>query len=264
MRVIALEYHDVVPAGGFEESGFPGRAAATYKMVDSDFDAHLHALDAFPNERRRLASDLTPAVDVDGPLPLLLTFDDGGIGATLAADALERHGWRGHFLIATDYIGERTFLGAPALRELHERGHVLGSHSCSHPLRMSSCPWPMLLSEWSESVSRLSDILGAPVRVGSVPGGGYSRRVARAAAAGGLRTLFTSEPVVRTSVVDGCMVVGRFTLRSDSRPALARRYAAGNRRARLASWVAWNAKKVAKAGGGSAYLKARGWLLDRS
>ena len=262
MRVIALEYHDVVPAGGFEDSGFPGRAAATYKMLDTDFAAHLRELDGFGQERRRLAGAVSPTTVVDGDPPLMLTFDDGGAGARLAADVLERHGWRGHFLIATDYIGTRTFLGAPELRELHGRGHIIGSHSCSHPLRMSSCPWPALLREWSESVRMLSDILGAPVRVASVPGGGYSRDVARAAAAAGLRTLFTSEPVTRTNVIDGCAIVGRFTLRRDSPPVLARRYAAGSRRARLTSWAAWNAKKLAKAAGGSAYLKARGWLLD--
>lgn len=261
--MIALEYHDVVPAGAFEESGFPGRAAASYKMLDTDFAGHLQALAPFAAVRRLLATDLSPTREGEGLPPLMLTFDDGGSGARLAADALERHGWRGHFLIATDYIGAQTFLGKGALRDLHERGHIIGSHSCSHPLRMSSCPWDMLVREWTESVRILSDVLGARVTVASVPGGGYSRDVARAAAAAGLRTLFTSEPVVRTSVVDGCTIVGRFTLRRDSPPALARRYAAGSRRARLGSWVSWNAKKLAKASGGSVYLKARSWLLER-
>lgn len=261
--MIALEYHDVVPAGAFEESGFPGRAAASYKMLDRDFVAHLQALAPFPAERRRLATGLAQTPTGDGPAPLMLTFDDGGIGARIAADALELHGWRGHFLIATDYIGASKFLGKAALRDLHERGHIIGSHSCSHPLRMSSCRWALLVREWSESVRMLSDIVGAQVRVASVPGGGYSRDVGRAAAVAGLRVLFTSEPVMRTSVIDGCIVIGRYTLRRDSPPALARRYAAGNRSARLASWVTWNAKKLAKAGGGSAYLKARSWLLER-
>ena len=36
MRVIALEYHDVVVDEQFDESGFPGRAAASYKITRAE------------------------------------------------------------------------------------------------------------------------------------------------------------------------------------------------------------------------------------
>lgn len=265
MRVIALEYHDVVAPGRFDDSGFPGRAAGSYKMLEADFAAHLVALDAFGLERRALATALPPGtVSIPVEPLLMLTFDDGGRGARHAADALERHGWKGHFLVATDHVGAPTFLGRTELRDLHARGHVIGTHSCSHPLRMSKCPWPVLLREWRDSAAALADILGVAVTVGSIPGGGYSREVAQAAAASGLQTLFTSEPVTRTQVIDGCRIIGRFTLRRDSPAALARRFASSSPRARLVSWAAWNAKKAAKAGGGSAYLAARRWLIDRA
>jgi hypothetical protein len=39
-----LMYHDVVPAGAEDSSGFPGRDAALYKVTPQQFDAHLDAI----------------------------------------------------------------------------------------------------------------------------------------------------------------------------------------------------------------------------
>src|SRR5439155_279734 len=139
-----------------------------------------------------------------GPPPVLLTFDDGGASAYgCVADLLEGAGWRGHFFITTDYLGTPGFVGGAQIRELAGRGHVIGTHSCSHPTRMARCSWDRLIGEWSRSAQALAEVLGEPVRVGSVPGGAFARRVAAAAAAAGLTALFTSEPTVRCRVVDG-------------------------------------------------------------
>jgi hypothetical protein len=64
---------------------------------------------------------------------LLLTFDDDGKSALRIGDELCRRGWRGHFLIATALIGCRTFLDSRELRYLRDCGHVLGTHSHTHP-----------------------------------------------------------------------------------------------------------------------------------
>src|ERR1041384_5596992 len=113
----ALMYHDVVPAGAEDTSGFPGRDAALYKVTPDQFDAHLRA------------------IGVAGLPRPTMTFDDGGVAAMRAAEMLERGGFTGHFFITTNYIGTRGFLTALDLRELARRGHTVGSHSCSHPLR---------------------------------------------------------------------------------------------------------------------------------
>jgi len=42
--VPALMYHDVVPAGAEDSSGFLGRDAALYKIAPDMFDAHLAAM----------------------------------------------------------------------------------------------------------------------------------------------------------------------------------------------------------------------------
>src|SRR5262245_49650844 len=115
-------YHDVVPEGAEDTSGFAGPDAAIYKVTPELFDAHLVAI-------RRVSSPPDPRDLPDlraGGMPLF-TFDDGGASATQAAERLEAHGYRGHFFVTTDYIGSRGFAGEHDLRDLRRRGHVIGS-----------------------------------------------------------------------------------------------------------------------------------------
>src|SRR6185503_7420328 len=133
----------------------------------------------------------------EGRTPLFITFDDGGISAfTTIAPMLEDAGWRGPFFVTAGCVAQRSFMTPDQIRELHNRGHIIGSHSLSHPLRMSSCSWDKMIEEWSVSVKILSQIVGERVAVASVPGGQYSRQVAQTAARSGITTLFTSEPTV--------------------------------------------------------------------
>jgi peptidoglycan/xylan/chitin deacetylase (PgdA/CDA1 family) len=258
--VIALEYHDVVRRDARDASGFPGPAAGSYKLLASDFDAHLRAVSAVVPRRLTVQDVLEGRVDRRG---VLLTFDDGGCSAhSVIADRLEAHGWRGHFFVPTDYIGHPAFLTPAQIRELHRRGHVIGSHSCSHPLRMARCTWPQLLREWSLSVHVLADLLGVPVVVASVPGGMTSARVIEAAAAAGIRALFTSEPVTRPATRGSCLVLGRFTLRSGSSASLAARLASGRFAPRAVQWTTWNVKAVLKRVATPVYDRVRARLLD--
>ena len=262
MRVLALEYHDVVRDADWDESGFGGAAAASYKLSVADFDDHLEHL-------RRTGCEVSTRVpDVarsGGALPpVILTFDDGGSGyAAHAADRLERNGWRGCVFMTTGCIGKAGFLGAGELRSLAQRGHVIGTHSRNHPVRLSALPAPAILDEWRSSVADLEDTLGAAVRVGSVPGGYHSRVVAEAAAAAGLTSLFTSEPESAVRWINGCAVVGRFTLRQGDPGQLAARLVGRLPLARAAQWLQWNAKKAAKVVGGNAYLRVRERMLGR-
>jgi peptidoglycan/xylan/chitin deacetylase (PgdA/CDA1 family) len=258
-RLIALEYHDVIAGADTDASGFPGAAAGSYKLSADDFDAHLEAIG-------RVAECGTVDTFLGGAAArrrVLLTFDDGGRSARAeVADRLEQRRWRGHFFVTTDVVGTPSFLGEREIRELHERGHVVGSHSCSHPLRMSAQKPAQLAREWRDSRSRLEDIVGAPVTTASVPGGGLSRAVIATAAEAGYRALFTSEPVTRAFSFRECLVIGRFTLRRDTPATVAGALAAGRLTPRASQWVAWNGKKLLKAAGGSMYLRLREALLD--
>jgi peptidoglycan/xylan/chitin deacetylase (PgdA/CDA1 family) len=193
---------------------------------------------------------------------VLITFDDGGASGTLyIADMLEARGWIGNFFITTGQIGRPGFMDAGALRDLRRRGHVVGSHSASHPARMSACTPAELDREWGDSIDRLAELLGERVEVASVPGGYHSRAVAEAAARACLRVLFTSEPVVRIHAVHDCLVVGRFGVQQGVPAEWAAAVARGEPMPRALRYLHWNGKKLLKRLGGDAWLRARRSIL---
>ena len=249
-----LMYHDVTAPGRHQASGFPDADAALYKLDEAQFSAHLDAL-----------ADALPAPGVSVNDTWCITLDDGGVSAhTTIAPALAAKNWRGWFFMTTDYIGAPAFLNAAQLRELHAQGHVIGSHSCSHPARFSYLSYAEMLREWRDSLAKLSDILGANVTTASVPGGFYSRDVARAAAEAGVKTLFNSEPTAKTAMVDGCLVVGRYAIQRATPPRAAAALATGKFLPTMQQALLWNMKKAAKNIGGPAYLKLRKALLQKN
>lgn len=260
MRALGLLYHDVVERGDFAASGFAGADADRYKLDVGEFEGHLQAISR-ASKNPTTSLDLVCRGTTDEPL-LMLTFDDGGASAyTHAATLLEQRNWRGHFFVTTNRIGSRSFLTPEQIRRLHQRGHVIGSHSHSHPTRMSACSRKELMHEWHASRCALADLLGEDVTVASIPGGYFSRRVAETASASGFRVLFTSEPTTRCRWIDQCLVVGRYCLQRGDSASTAARLAHGDWPPRMRSWLAWNTKKVAKRIGGELYLKARLALL---
>jgi peptidoglycan/xylan/chitin deacetylase (PgdA/CDA1 family) len=236
-RYLALCYHDVGPEGA-KPSGFTGPAAATYKVSLDRFRAHLSAV--------------VPQGEA-GPYRLLLTFDDGGAGASYAADALEQAGLRGYFFITTGLIGTPGFVNENQIGELHARGHIIGSHGMTHRGKMNRMPMAALEREWSESARILSRIVGEPIQSAAVPSGFYSPRVAQAAAAAGIRRIFTQQPTTRATNAFGCAVIGRFTMRSWTPPARVRALARGDAWPRFQDAMFWRLRQCAKAVGGSAY-----------
>jgi len=236
-------YHDIVPADAEDASGFPGRDAALYKVTPERFDAHL---DAIEKSRR---------------LDLVLTFDDGGVSAMRTADALEKRGLIGHFFVTANYIGTRGFVTRADIGDLARRGHAIGSHSCSHPLRMGHCAWSQLLDEWTRSRSTLTDILGHDVPEASVPGGDFTPQVAEAAARAGYETLFTSEPTQLTRYAFGLTLIGRFAIQRWTTAETAAALADGDWLPRAQQTIVWNAKKLTKRFGGERYLRLRRLLL---
>lgn len=255
LKAVGLCYHDAVENGALDTSGFPGASAGSYKLDAEQLQQHL---DALHKRRPEGATRVDHLHKQYHPNPLLLTFDDGGVSAMRIAELLEQKDWRGHFLITAGKIGAPGFLSAEQIRELHERGHIIGSHSWSHPERMSHCDDDTLCEEWQRSVERLSDVTGAPVETASVPGGFHSRRVAEAAAAAGIRMLFTSEPRKRVEQVNDCLVLGRYSIHRRTSPATAAALGAAEPTiAQAWQYVFWNTKKLLKTVGGNAWLAAR-------
>lgn len=256
MSCATLMYHDVVVPGANDASGFPGPAAAHYKLDVSAFARHLAAL-----TQSGLSFESVLKASTPGTARCLLTFDDGGASAAAVATVLAEHGMTGHFFITTAHIGTPGFVTHGDLIALRAAGHIVGSHSHTHPAEMSRLSPTVLASEWRISTDRLRQLLGEPITVASVPGGFYSTDVAKAAAAAGIRYLFTSEPSTATWQVDGCTVLGRYALWQNSPASQAVALALGTQGARQLQWLSWNAKKPLKRWARPVYRVVRGSLL---
>jgi peptidoglycan/xylan/chitin deacetylase (PgdA/CDA1 family) len=231
-------YHDIATPAERERVGFPGALAARYKLEPAVFEAHLDAL-AATGLRVGVAEPGKPTPDV------ALTFDDGGASASLAAELLERRGWRGQFFVTSSRIDSPGFLSSERMRELAARGHAIGSHSHTHPTYMGRLSESELLDEWVRSRAAIGEVLGEPPLTASVPGGYLSGAVIATAAAAGYELLFTSEPTTRVSG-DGLTVRGRYTVWASTPARVAAAYAKGSPLAHGRLWLEWNAKKLAK------------------
>jgi peptidoglycan/xylan/chitin deacetylase (PgdA/CDA1 family) len=263
MKAVTLLYHDVTDPGQEETSGFSSADANIYKLRTADFERHLDAIATAQNPPRHTIVELLNRNAGQSQSPVLLTFDDGGASAVATADRLDQRGWKGHFFITTNFIGTNGFVTPADICDLVKRGHVVGSHSCSHPPRISHLSDGELEIEWKQSVHVLEDISGSKVDAASVPGGFYSRRVAHYALRAGIRVLFNSEPKVQSSRLDGCLILGRFGLQRDSPAGLAGKFARCETSILWRHAAFWNAKKLAKAAGGERWLAFRKWWLAR-
>ncbi len=255
MHAVSLLFHDLYVTDP-RESGYRSHGADRYKLSTAAFDAQIRGITRARRDMPLLAAELAAfhVTDRTAGHPFLVTVDDGGVSYyTLLADRLEALGWRGHCFVSTDAIGTSGFLDASQIRALDARGHVIGSHTASHPARFSTCGADRMRQEWTHSRQVLEDLLGHAVAVASVPGGYYSRTVAHTARDAGLLTLFTSEPVTPIHDEDGCRVIGRFTIRHGDAPDAAGRLVRSTPWARWGAWARWNAKGLVKPILGPAY-----------
>lgn len=260
MRAISLLFHDVYVADP-AESGFVSDAANRYKLPVAEFEMQLEQIASVRTDAPVRIAQAPFSGRAAAIPPYTITFDDGGVSYhSLIADRLEARAWRGHCFVSTDFIGQRGFLDTAQLRDLDARGHVIGSHSASHPVRFSTLSFAQMVREWRTSRLLLEDLLGHAVQVGSVPGGYFSATVARAAREAGLTELFTSEPVTTMEERDGLTVIGRFTIRLGDAPDAARRLLAREPWARSVAWASWNAKGLVKPLLGPTYSRVADWI----
>jgi len=253
----ALLYHDVTNDAA--ASGFEGKDADLYKLSIKTFEDHLAAIaQNYPTVST--PSDLLSTRPDD---TIIFTFDDGGVSAYIhTAPMLEARGFRGVFFIVTEKIGTNGFLNSEQILDLHQRGHVIGSHSHSHPMRFASLPNSRIFDEWKTSKNILEKIIGTKVLTASVPGGFYSKNVARLAQAAGFQIIYNSEPQARAYYEDKILVVGRFGIQmhTTTSEVLALAFNQGTLRLRQLSF--WNFKKILKKIGGPVWITFRKWFLN--
>lgn len=254
MIAISLGFHDVEEVrrlGGADIRACP----SLYTITRKTFQSHLQSIAR--GARSNSVCMVHEAIGSVG-IPIYLTFDDGASGAyDVIAEELETMNWRGHFFITTSWMGRSGFMNGKQIRDLHDRGHVIGSHTHTHPARMSSLAWEDLLKEWITSRAILSDVTGQDVSMASVANGYYSQKVGKTAAESGIRLLFNSEPTMTTHTQDGCRVFGRYAIKSRTPPAISGAIAAGNASPRWTQAALWQLRKAAKSIAGESYLKIR-------
>lgn len=209
-EIAGLMYHEVTDDP--KTSGFQRAAALPYTLSRSAFGRHLDAI-ADGALRPELVTDID-LVKPSQPRHLILTFDDGGASALYAAEELGKRGWKAHFFIVTGRIGERTFLKPGDIRTLRAAGHIIGSHSHTHPDIFRNLSRGLMTTEWKVSAAILEALLGEPCVAASVPGGDISRTVLESAGDAGIRYLFTSEPQLRPARIGDTWVLGRVILKA--------------------------------------------------
>lgn len=240
-EIAGLMYHEVTDDP--TTSGFQRPGALPYTFTRAAFKRHMDAIAS-----GAVKPELVSALDLPGDgtqRHLLLTFDDGGASAMYVADELARHNWKAHFFIITGRIGERTFLKPSDIRTLRSAGHIVGTHSHTHPDIFRSLPRKRMASEWRMSRAILESLLGEPCVVASVPGGDTSRVVLESAGEGGIRYLFTSDPWLAPERIGDTWILGRVILKAGVSAATIQQLVAfrGWQRVRLI----WRMGRIARA-----------------
>ena len=102
------------------------------------------------------------------------SFDDGGISNMFSAEYLSKKMLKGIFFIPSNYIGKKGFLTSKDILELKNNGHVIGSHSHTHPRFINKLDYNSQFNEWNKSIQILSEIINENIKCVSFPNGLYN------------------------------------------------------------------------------------------
>lgn len=236
---VVLMYHDIVTATD-KSSGFQNKNAFQYKVEESAFEKQVKALQG---------------------KEVVFTFDDGGESfLTKAAPLLERYGFKGVFFISTKYIGTQGFLTKEQVKELAERGHVVGSHSHTHPEIFTKLTKEEIHEEWQRSYEILKDILGEKDLPMSIPNGYASKTIMEEAIKSGFTDIYTSQPTTKTKLFQKHNVIGRYVVHDNITAEDVLRIV-NSKGYRLKMALKWHLLNVVKGVLGGAYDKLKAKIL---
>ncbi len=234
-------YHDIVTIDD-KSSGFQNDSAFQYKIEASVFEEQVKALQK---------------------KDVIFTFDDGGVSSfTTVVPCLEKYGHKGVFFIATNYIGTPGFLNAEQIKKMDERGHIIGSHSCSHPLNMAILPKDIIRKEWADSIMVLESILGHRVEYASIPNGYSSPEIIEEAKQRGIHYLYTSNPTDRIKQKEGLSIIGRYVVQEKTSLSTVLRIV-DSEFFRLSRKIKWSILEAAKRVLGTKYDKVKALFVQK-
>ena len=100
-----------------------------------------------------------------------LTVDDGGGSSLAIARLLKEKNIKAYFFIPTKFIGNKGYLNKNEIIDIYKMGHVIGSHSHTHPNPFCEISDKSIYEEVSKSKEILESILNQKIETFSVPGG---------------------------------------------------------------------------------------------
>ena len=189
-----LMYHAVLP--GAATPSWPW--AVSMKQFCDQLDFLVTEGYATPTMRELAAMD-TPPVGRTA----VITFDDGYVNNLAACDALLKRGIRATWFMVTGSIGQTPhwpadgrpdgrLLSANELRDMHDNGMEIGSHTVNHT-RLTALDDTRLKQELMDSRSTLRDLLNHDITSFAYPYGDWDARCAAAVREAGYAAACTTQ-----------------------------------------------------------------------
>ncbi|MBF9254989.1 polysaccharide deacetylase family protein [Pontibacter sp. 172403-2] len=105
------------------------------------------------------------------PKPVMLTFDDTNLDQyTNALPVLDKYGFKGVFFVMTVSLGRPRYMTRAQVKELSDKGHVIGSHTWDHHnvKKFAGNDW---VTQVEKPTRQLEEITGKPVLYFAYPFG---------------------------------------------------------------------------------------------
>ena len=200
-KYLTFLYHEAIDCP--TDSGFQRKGALPYKHKTEEFKKNIDII--VDSGKEIITMNELNLYDE----AILISFDDGGKSSMFIADYLDKYNIKGHFFITTNLINNKYFLSKNQIIDLHKRGHIIGSHSHSHPNVFKSLSYQEMVGEWSISKKILEDILKDEINSCSVPGGDVNKDTYKSAIDCGYKYIFDSEPKVHLRKNRDSIIIGR-------------------------------------------------------
>ncbi|MDO6389923.1 polysaccharide deacetylase family protein [Pontibacter sp. BT731] len=144
-----------------------------YIIPEERFKDHIKML-ADSGYQTVLPDQLLAYLTTGSPLPekpVMLTFDDTSLGQyTVAAPELEKYGFKGVFFIMIVSLGRPNYMTRAQVKELSDKGHVMGSHTWDHQnvKKYQGQDW---ITQVEKPSRQLAEITGKPTEYFAYPFG---------------------------------------------------------------------------------------------
>ena len=176
------------------EEPFKAASAADYSVVlpIAKFKKQLQCLTEMGKRIISLEEMLLREKEKGYCEDVVITFDDGHRSNwSLALPALLDAGVLAIFYVVAGFVDKKPdYLTTIQLRDLSERGMIIGSHSMTHRF-LPELSEDEVHMELADSMALLEDIIGKPVIDIAIPGGHFNRRIIDRAKQCGYRSVAT-------------------------------------------------------------------------